>query len=143
MAEVSAVVTLKGPIFERNVPQLQKATNQIVDKLAQMGEQRLDLVLRPRPKPGVYLTTIQAGGIKYASKGTYRSGVHSIVKGLSATITDGGVVYGPWLEGTSSRNKTTRFKGYKAFRKTKQWLQKEAKAMSDQFANMITARLGG
>ena len=137
------MVTLKGPIFERNVPQLQKATNDIVDKLAQMGEQRLDLVLRPRPKPGVYKTTIQAGGIKYASKGTYRSGVHSIVTGLSAVITDGGVVYGPWLEGTSSRNKTTHFKGYMSFRKTKQWLQKEARAMGDKFANMITARLGG
>lgn len=33
-----------------------------------------------------------------------------------AVVNDTGVVYGPWLEGTSSRNQTTRFKGYHAFR---------------------------
>lgn len=27
------------------------------------------------------------------------------------------VIYGPWLEGTGSRNRTTRFKGYFTFRK--------------------------
>lgn len=31
-------------------------------------------------------------------------------------IHDSGVVYGPWLEGVSSRNATTRFKGYHTFR---------------------------
>jgi hypothetical protein len=33
-------------------------------------------------------------------------------------ITDQGVIYGPWLEGTGSRNRTTRFKGYATFRRT-------------------------
>lgn len=33
-------------------------------------------------------------------------------------VTDGGIVYGPWLEGTGSRNRTTRFKGYRHFRLT-------------------------
>jgi hypothetical protein len=41
-------------------------------------------------------------------------------------VTDGGVVYGPWLEGTSSRNQTTRFKGYGTFRKVKDRLEKES-----------------
>ncbi len=31
-------------------------------------------------------------------------------------VHDRGVIYGPWLEGTSERNQTTRFKGYHAFR---------------------------
>lgn len=31
-------------------------------------------------------------------------------------IHDQGMVYGPWLEGTGSRNRTTRFKGYRTFR---------------------------
>lgn len=34
----------------------------------------------------------------------------------------GGPVYGPWLEGVGSRNNTTRFKGYHAFRKASQAL---------------------
>lgn len=32
-------------------------------------------------------------------------------------VTDSGVVYGSWLEGVSSRNRSTRFKGYSSFRK--------------------------
>lgn len=35
-------------------------------------------------------------------------------------VHDRGVVYGPWLEGTSSRNETTRFKGYSALRRARQ-----------------------
>ena len=143
MAEMSTTVTLKGPIFERNLPQLRKATNAMVDQLAQMAEQRLDDVLQPRPKPGVYKTTRQAGGIKYASVGTYRSGVAATVVGNSAVISDGGVEYGPWLEGTSSRNKTTRFKGYHAFRKTKKWLQREANKKAEHFEKKMVKRLGG
>lgn len=34
-------------------------------------------------------------------------------------VHDGGVVYGPWLEGVSKRNNSTRFKGYHAFRKAR------------------------
>lgn len=35
-------------------------------------------------------------------------------------VHDRGIVYGPWLEGTSSRNRTTRFKGYASFRRALQ-----------------------
>jgi len=35
------------------------------------------------------------------------------------------VVYGGWLEGISSRNKTTRFKGYHAFRVMKEQLNRD------------------
>lgn len=35
-------------------------------------------------------------------------------------VHDRGVSYGPWLEGTSSRNRTTRFKGYASFRRAVQ-----------------------
>jgi hypothetical protein len=41
-------------------------------------------------------------------------------------ITDGGVVYGPWLEGVSSRNYSTRFKGYATFRRVAQRVEKRA-----------------
>ena len=46
--------------------------------------------------------------------------------GMVDVVTDGGVVYGPWLEGTSSRNQTTRFKGYATFRTVKERLEKES-----------------
>jgi hypothetical protein len=41
-------------------------------------------------------------------------------------ITDGGVVYGPWLEGVSRRNQTTRFKGYRTFRTIAQRMARES-----------------
>jgi hypothetical protein len=41
-------------------------------------------------------------------------------------VTDDNVVYGPWLEGTGSRNDTTRFKGYATFRRVGQRLQADA-----------------
>jgi hypothetical protein len=35
-------------------------------------------------------------------------------------VHDRGIIYGPWLEGTGSRNRTTRFKGYASFRRATQ-----------------------
>ena len=47
-------------------------------------------------------------------------------RGLVDIVHDRGIIYGPWLEGTSSRNATTRFKGYASFRKATQAAQKLA-----------------
>lgn len=44
-------------------------------------------------------------------------------------IHDNGVVYGPWLEGISSRNETTRFKGYHTFRIVRSRLAQKTKAI--------------
>ena len=39
-------------------------------------------------------------------------------------VTDSGVIYGHWLEGIGSRNRTTRFKGYFMWRRTLQSMQR-------------------
>lgn len=36
--------------------------------------------------------------------------------GVSWKVWDQNLIYGPWLEGTGSRNRTTRFKGYGIWR---------------------------
>lgn len=41
-------------------------------------------------------------------------------------ITHDGLVYGPWLEGTSGRNDRSRFRGYRTFRIVAQDLQSDA-----------------
>jgi hypothetical protein len=41
-------------------------------------------------------------------------------------VHDRGIAYGPWLEGTSSRNNTTRFKGYASFRRAVQSTEQKA-----------------
>lgn len=40
--------------------------------------------------------------------------------------------YGPWLEGTGSRNETTRFKGYHGFRRAGQELDRIAGRTADE-----------
>lgn len=55
-------------------------------------------------------------------------------------IHDQGMIYGPWLEGTGSRNATTRFKGYRTFRIITQELNAEA----PEIANGVVAKwMGG
>lgn len=44
----------------------------------------------------------------------------------------GGPVYGPWLEGVESRNRTGRFKGYHAFRKAAHALDRRIESMGDR-----------
>lgn len=46
-------------------------------------------------------------------------------RGGDFVIHDRGVIYGPWLAGLSSRNHTTRFKGYLHWRRTVQYLEQE------------------
>jgi hypothetical protein len=54
-------------------------------------------------------------------------------------ITDQGIVYGPWLEGTGSRNRTTAFKGYNDSRKAVQQLNAQATRITQA---VVTRYLG-
>ena len=67
----------------------------------------------------------------------------NVVQGLNGRIDDNGVVYGPWLEGTSSRNQTTRFKGYGAFRMTAQWLEKQSDDVLKKNISKAVRRMRG
>lgn len=53
------------------------------------------------------------------------------------------VLYGPWLEGTSSRNDHTRFKGYHLFRKTRLRLRRVFKDVMDARFREYAKRMGG
>lgn len=73
--------------------------------------------------------------------GYYSSRVRAEVGASDPRVTDSRVIYGNWLEGTGSRNKTTRFKGYATFRKVTQRLNSGLAAPVVEQA--IRARLGG
>ena len=121
----TVTVDLVGPFFREGGEPVRKALQDTIQELVELGEQRLDQVLRARPE-GVFLSVQQAGKGK-ASTGHYRRNLHGKVSNLAGRIDDGNVIYGSWLEGTSSRNQTTRFKGYASFRRTAQYLNKEKK----------------
>ena len=74
--------------------------------------------------------------------GYYASRVQSHRSGEGqSTVDDGGVVYGPWLEGVGSRNQTTRFKGYFTFRKTAQVMDRRAKVEANRMFKRFLGRM--
>lgn len=135
-------VEIGGPLFDGKADiRLKRHIEDAVRELTQLGESRLALTLRPRPA-GVYLSVQQAQKGK-ASTGNYRRNLTAVVAGLTATITDGGVVYGPWLEGVSPRNATTRFKGYSSFRRTAQWMREQAGDVAKRHIGAWVASMKG
>lgn len=67
--------------------------------------------------------------------GYYESNVEIRRTFTGHEVWDGGLagpVYGPWLEGVGSRNDTTRFKGYHAFRKAAAALEARIEAMGER-----------
>ena len=80
------------------------------------------------------------------ASGGFQANLHMVQKGPVARITAPmikGVTWGPWLEGTSKRNESTRFKGYGLFRLTQQELQKMAPEVGQAQLDAIMPRLGG
>lgn len=55
-----------------------------------------------------------------------------------------GVVWGPWLEGVSKRNASTRFKGYHLFRDVREQLRNgKAQEIADKALEELLPKLGG
>lgn len=103
----------RGPMFDgRTAAALKTYADQVGYKVATFAEdqiqQRLSQVLQH-------------------PTGYYQSKVTVARQGTGYIVWDQGVVYGPWLEGTSSRNSpATRFPGYATFRRTKALVDRRA-----------------
>ncbi len=104
-------VTATGPLFDgRALRALDRLETDLVETVSDQGEvdvrQFLDSALRN--PTGFYQSRIKSDRV---ARDRYQ-------------VSDGGVVYGPWLEGVSSRNKASTFKGYSHFRRVAQRLQR-------------------
>lgn len=142
MLGINVKTMLRGPLFGGGAEAVIKAAAEgTVRELTDMGASRLDEMLRPRPA-GVFLS-VQEARKGQASTGNYRRNIHHEVKSLLGRIDDSKVIYGPWLEGTSSRNQTTRFKGYSSFRRTAQWLGERADEVVRAHVHKAMDSLGG
>lgn len=120
-------VTLSGPIFESASLEMEACQWAVDDALgaAAVGfvQDNLDDALR-HPS-GWYRSHIE-----------YRRDDAGV-----ATVSDSGVIYGPWLEGVSHRNDTTRFKGYASFRKAAQQLEERAVDIAEAAVQRVVDRL--
>jgi hypothetical protein len=78
--------------------------------------------------------------------GRAAAGVQAHAAGGEGTITGGireGEFSWPWLEGTSKRNFTTGFKGYRTFRRTRLRLDREAQAIGERELARVLPLIGG
>jgi len=106
---ISIDVDMTGPFFDGR---MQKAVRLALTDTVRDATDRGEGMVKAQLYPGHGLVT-----------GTLRRSVAGEARGLNALI-ETNVIYGPWIEGTSRRNETTRFKGYAMFRRTRQALQK-------------------
>lgn len=96
MASTEIDVSTRGPLFDGRARQ---AANAYVNRLE-----------RDLAEEGVRIVRQELGKVLQHPTGYYESRIQ-VERGT--VITDGGVVYGPWLAGTGSRNfPVTRFRGY-------------------------------
>lgn len=115
---MSVEIDTHGPVFDgRAAAAFHAAAQRISDTVAEHGRNeilsRFGSVLRSHPT------------------GRLEAGV-TVNSGNPAHITDGGVVYGPWIEGVGSRNSPrTRFPGYHTYRLIRQRLDAEATKLAE------------
>jgi hypothetical protein len=99
MIVFGARIDRDGPLFDNRAALAAAGyVEEIEQVIAEVGVQKVKVALGPFLKhpTGYYMSQLQA------SRAFDGWEIH-----------DGGVVYGPWLAGVGSRNRTTRFKGYR------------------------------
>ena len=121
-----------------------KMTGPLYDGSADAAAQEFaDDTSREVAELGVNEVQARLGQVLQHDTGRYRGQVVTDRATTGWAVTDGGVVYGPWLEGTSSRNKTTRFKGYQTFRRTRQWLEGRVESVAESNLGRHVKKMGG
>jgi len=83
----------------------------------------------------------QLGRVLRQPTGYYQSNIHAVQSSGSWEVNDNGVVYGPWLEGTGSRNRTTRFKGYHTFRLVSQNVDRQSSRIAETVLTRYLPRM--
>ena len=108
-----------------------RANMSLIAKLAEDAvRQELDVVLQN--PTGFYRSQISSA-TRFNQVATHDVVVH-----------DSGVIYGPWLAGTGSRNApVTRFRGYTHWRKAAQRMEKLAKQTTVATLRQLVRKLGG
>lgn len=124
-------VDLSGPLFATG--QAQAAIRAFLD------ETKAEVA-----RVGVNEVEAHLGSVLKHPTGHYQSQVITNLAGrFNDRVIYDRVVYGPWLEGTSSRNKTTRFRGYRTFRKVRLMLRKQMIPIAQGNLDRCIQRLGG
>lgn len=111
-------VKVSGPVFDgRAAHAVEAYTNELVKDLGEQGQNYIQIAANDMDRSGRGGTGRAAAGVKL-----YTSNLQADIVGETSE----GEVWWPWLEGTSKRNFTTRFKGYHTFRSVRGRLNKRS-----------------
>ena len=128
-------VVLSGPLFDGEATAAaDEFTAALAREIAEIGQTWIQVEAHGYDKSG-------RGGTGAAAEG-----VELIGRGRDWVISGGiraGVYSWPWLEGTSPRNKTTGFKGYHPFRRTRLRLRRQASEYAQELLREFITRMGG
>lgn len=124
---MSAEMTIRGPVFDGRGP---KAMRDFADEL---GDTLAD--------EGVSTVRSEFAKVVQYPTGRYSRAIHAVSYGSRHEVSDGGMVYGPWLAGVGSRNKKTRFKGYAHWRRSTQRLARRVTPLAQKLMPRLLGRL--
>lgn len=125
---MSVEVESSGPVFDGRA-------ERITEDIARLSADRVATT-------GVGLVRDALGPRLKHPTGRYMASIHALT-GSWHEVTDDNQVYGPWLEGVGSRNRTTRFKGYNHWRRAAQQLDREAAEITETVVSGQIHRLEG
>src|SRR6266568_2625555 len=130
--EVIASVSATGPLADGEA---ERAVTDWLDATVQAIAREGVGLLRnfPMNKTG------RATGAFQANLQLLRRGPDAVIPGPMIS----GVTWGPWLEGVSKRNRSTRFKGYHLFRLTRDELQRRAPGIAEAELQKYIGEMGG
>lgn len=141
-----AEIRVSGPVFDgRAEAAASRATAEIRQELADKGSNlaRLFLASSVRaPRTG----RAEASIVQTSVSTTFQTGKYTLpvfVDRQEIVVTTDLASYGPWLEGTGSRNFTTRFKGYHSFRLAAQSLQSIAPMVAESVLTKYIPEMNG
>mgnify|MGYP007127201227 CR=1 FL=1 len=111
------MANVSGPLFDGRA---EKAVSMMCDDIEAEVADR-----------GLHLVQSRLNIVLQNPTGRYESGINVEGTGAGDVVNDGDIIYGPWLEGTGSRNRTTRFKGYSTFRQVRDVLDSQAEQVAE------------
>lgn len=125
--DVKVKVETAGPLTTtQGERMLLRTTNDIEDEVGDRAEG---------------LIHARLGQVLQQPTGRFQSTINQVRSTGDVVIDGEGTVYGRWLEGVGSRNRTTRFKGYATFRRVDQQVQGEAGVIADHQLDQLARRL--
>jgi hypothetical protein len=137
MARATRTTTIRvsGPLFDGLAERAIEDWKQAVEKeLANQGQDEIR-----RRAARMHRSKRPHTGAAERSVHVYQRGSAWAVSGESSK----GEVWWPWLEGTSRRNYTTRFKGYHTFRIVRNVLQRRARKVGEDILRRYLPAMGG